>query len=131
MKNTLILASLLCFVLVAISCKSRQTLNTSETSNGSNSKATIYRLIVSFISRGSGINSEKRAAFLAYVEAHAKKPASERVSWGREGEVDYCFTLAGLSKKEQVEFVKEIKNIVAGSDQVIVSENSECIHKRK
>jgi len=87
-----------------------------------------YRLIVSFISKGAGANSDQRQAFLNYVDSLAKKPAYKLVRWGREGETDYCFTLKELSKKEQSAFIAEVKKKVAGSDRVLVEENAVCKH---
>lgn len=87
-----------------------------------------YRLIVSFISKGAGANSDQRQAFLNYVDSLAKKPAYKLVRWGREGETDYCFTLKELSKKEQSTFISEVKKKLAGSDRVFVEENAVCKH---
>lgn len=87
-----------------------------------------YRLIVSFISKGAGANSDQRQAFLNYVDSLAKKPAYKLVRWGREGETDYCFTLKELSKKEQSTFISEVKKKVAGSDRVFVEENAVFKH---
>lgn len=131
MKTILILASVISFAVISVSCKSQQnTTTTADTTASSNdSKEQTYRLIVSFTSKGAGVNAEKRTAFLTYVESHPKKPANKAVLWGREGETDYCLTLKELSKKEQTDFINEVKKVVSGSDQVILSENAVCQHK--
>lgn len=131
MKTILILASVMSFAAMSVSCKSHQNTTTmaDTTASANDSKEQTYRLIVSFTSKGAGVNAEKRTAFLTYVELHPKKPASKAVLWGREGETDYCLTLKELSKKEQSDFINEVKKLVSGSDQVILSENSVCQHK--
>lgn len=90
-----------------------------------------YRLVVSFVSKGTGTDSEKRKKFLEFVDTHAKKPAYKTVAWGREGESDYCFNLHELSKKEQAEFVSEVKKITAGSEIIFVDEHATCKHQNR
>jgi len=133
MKKIFFLASLVS--LACISCKSKKeatktTENTASTVSTSSDKPVTYRLIVSFISKGAGTDSDKRTAFLAYVDGHALKPAYKTVTWGREGETDYCFNLSELtSKKDMVAFIDEVRKIAAGSDMMNVTENAECQHK--
>jgi len=135
MKKIFFLASVIS--LACISCKSKK-----EASKTIENPATIasnvaatsisYRLIVSFISKGAGPDSEKIKSFLAYVNGHPKKPSYLTIAWGREGEVDYCFTLSELSsKKDLVTFIEDIKKLGAGSDMLIISENTECQHKSR
>lgn len=135
MKKLFFLASLVS--LACITCKSKKEAVKSDestptvVSNTPDAPIT-YRLIVSFISKGAGTDSEKRTAFLKYVESHPKKPVYKTVIWGREGEADYCFNLSEFgSKKESIGFIEDIKKIAAGTDMVIISENAECQHKRR
>ncbi len=134
MKQLFFLASLVS--LACLSCKSKKeaaksTESTSTATTTQTPEAPItYRLLVSFTSKGAGTDSEKRTAFLAYVDGHAKKPAYKTVNWGREGETDYCFNLSELSaKKDMIDFIEEVKKIAATSDRIIVNENAECQHK--
>lgn len=133
MKKLFFLASLVS--LACISCKAKKesmksTENVPASLTNSPESPITYRLIVSFISKGAGTDSEKRIAFLAYVVSHPKKPAYKTVIWGREGEADYCFTLSEFSsKKELISFIEDIKKIAAGTDMVKISENAECLHK--
>ena len=92
--------------------------------NSNDDKKKVYRLVVYFISKGSGVNSEVLQKLDAYVESHPKKPAVDKIRWGREGEVDYGFMLRELSTKEQDEFVSEVKKIIGRTDLVRVKENS-------
>lgn len=133
MKKIFFLASLIS--LACISCKSKKEAvktadNTASASSNTTDAPITYRLIVSFISKGAGTDSEKRTAFLAYVDGHKLKPAYKTVTWGREGETDYCFNLSEITaKKELIGFIEDIKKIGAGSDMMNISENAECMHK--
>lgn len=133
MKKLFFLASLVS--LACISCKAKkESMKSTETAPASLTNTPespiTYRLIVSFISKGAGTDSEKRTAFLAYVASHPKKPAYKTVIWGREGEADYCFNLSEFSsKKELISFIEDIKKIAAGTDMVHISENTECQHQ--
>ncbi len=135
MKTLFFLASLAS--LACMSCKAKkETLKTTEstaTSVANTPDAPIaFRLIVSFISKGAGTDYEKKAAFLSYVDSHAKKPAYKIINWGREGETDYCFNLAELTaKKDLITFIEDIKKIAAGTDMLIISENAECTHQSR
>lgn len=133
MKKLFFLASLVS--LACISCKAKKeggksSENTAATASNTANTPVTYRLIVSFISKGAGTDSEKRTAFIAYVNNHPKKPAYKTVTWGREGEADYCFNLSELtSKKELITFIEDIRKIAAGSDMLTITENAECQHK--
>ena len=133
MKKIFFLASLVS--LACLSCKSKKeavatTENTATVVPNTSDAPVTYRLIVSFISKGAGTDGEKRTAFLAYVNAHPKKPVYKTVVWGREGEADYCFNLSEFpSKKELITFIEDVKKIAAGSDMMNISENAECPHK--
>jgi hypothetical protein len=136
MKQLFFLASLVS--LACISCKSKkESVKITETTPvASASTATApdapvtYRLLVSFTSKGAGTDAEKRAAFLNYVDSYPKKPAYKTVTWGREGETDYCFNLSELAvKKDMIEFIDGVKKATAGSDRVIVTENAVCEHQ--
>jgi hypothetical protein len=135
MKKIFFLASLIS--LACISCKSKKeavktTDNTATATTNAADAPITYRLIVSFISKGAGTDSEKRTAFLAYVDGHQSKPAYKTVRWGREGETDYCFNLSEISaKKDLLGFIEEVKKIGAGSDMMHIIENAECTHIRK
>ncbi len=142
MKANIILVSVISLSFVAVACKSHKNAASSgstttstatpspeNTESGNASSEQSYRIIVSFTSKGAGVPAEKREAFLKYVDSHPKKPAYKTVLWGREGETDYCLTLSELSKKEQITFVEEVKKAMAGSDQVIISENAVSQHR--
>jgi hypothetical protein len=107
---------------IIVSCKSTAQTNSKVPDS--------YRLVVSFISKGGGISMDTHEKFEKFLKDHPKKPIVENYRWGREGEIDYCSNLKELSKKEQVAFIEEIKKIVAGSDVVLLTENTPCVHKK-
>lgn len=138
MKHIIFLASVISLSVVSVACKSNKSASSSGASsaasaqspeNAAASSEQTYRIIVSFTSKGAGTSAEKREAFLKYVESHPKKPAYKEVLWGREGETDYCLMLSELSKKEQLNFVEEVRKAMAGSDQVIITENAVSQHR--
>jgi len=93
-----------------------------------------YRLIVSFISIGGGSDYKLKKEFLEFAATYAtkigKKIEAENFAWGREGEVDLCYKLLELNKKESDDFVAESKTFLSKSKLVRISENLPCSHKR-
>jgi hypothetical protein len=81
-------------------------------------------LVVSFISKGSGIDKNainKFKTFLDEYNSNAKKPVTFLVkSWGREGEKDYCIN------SNSKEFVDKVKLAMKGFELVRIKENTLC-----
>lgn len=84
---------------------------------------TKYRLIVSFISKGAGIDLATEARIKKYIETHPKMPAHVEKGWGREGEKDYLLTLTEFNADEQKLFVEEVKKLITSPDMVFIKEN--------
>ncbi len=111
------------------------TANTSTTTGDATMKNdTNYRLIVSFISIGEGIDSKARESMDSMINSLKERKKSsitmEIMPWGREGEVDYCFKLNELSEKEREDFVSEVKTQFKGNNLVQIAENQPARHKR-
>lgn len=89
-------------------------------------------LIISFFSKGSGINvnaKTKYDKFIAEFEQTKKvKLIFEKNKWGKEGEVDYCFILSELSTEDKTNFHNESKKILKEFELVTVKENTKCKH---
>ncbi len=82
-----------------------------------------YRLKVSFISYGGGINGPVKKDFEVFIKDWGKSHAPIAYSvkpWGREGERDYCFSLGELNDKEIEVFLKEVKAKFDGKDRVLI-----------
>lgn len=88
----------------------------------------IYRLSVSFVSIGGGTDQKAREKYNQYMAEYEQKNKvklnPEIAKWGREGEVDYCFKLTELSKKQQDVFVEETKEVLKSSSLVRYTENT-------
>ena len=86
-------------------------------------KKETYRLVISFISKGSGIDGKTGEKIENFIKNNPKKPAYEVCRMGREGEYSYLMNLKELSKHEQKKFVKELEELITDKEMVHVSEN--------
>ena len=102
--------------------------NTLEIENSKNNS--IYRFTISFFSKGGGTDRKARSEFESFLENFNKKNEVNlqfiKTSWGREGEVDYCFKLDELKNKKQIIFIKECEDLLKDSKLVHFQEFSEC-----
>ncbi len=88
-----------------------------------------YPLVVSFYSKGEGIDNKVNEAFVKFLASYTKKTVYEPTHWGREGEIDYCLKLSELSSAEQADFIKKAKDLLSKSALVHINENAKCVHK--
>lgn len=139
------IAALILIVTVGLySCKnSSQAMSSTETvpnadkkvSDGSQTTEKItYDMIVSFISKASGIDKALQAKVDAKIASFnignktTIKP--EIVTWGREGERDYLFVLKNLSTDKKKEFISSIEEVVGSSDMANITFNQKSRYKR-
>ena len=88
------------------------------------------RLVVSFVSRGEGIDLQTKTTFEQWLAT--KKNVTWNVQpWGREGELNYCFPLNNMKASEQDAFVKEVQQQLAGRSMVFVNEWTWCDNYRR
>ena len=118
-------------ILIGIlSCKSVAGLSNDTSKMGDLTSDSLYRFSISFFSKGSGTDRIARGEFEIYLENYNKKKNKklhyETTNWGREGEVNYCFKLTELKKKEQEKFIAECKNLLKNSDLVRFEEFTPC-----
>lgn len=94
-----------------------------------------YGLSVSFYSTGGGTDSKMITRFNEFVAAYEKEKnvtlVVEKNSWGREGEVDYCYKLDELSEKERNDFSQQATKLLSESQLVHVMQNGRCHEKRR
>ncbi len=90
----------------------------------------LYRISVSFISRGEGIDYKTQETFENWLKEHPKHPAYVVTNWGREGETNYCLKLNELSTREQEIFVRDVRTMLADNKLVIVDEHVPCKGRR-
>ncbi|GAB4140793.1 MAG: hypothetical protein Fur0041_15990 [Bacteroidia bacterium] len=88
------------------------------------------RLVISFISRGSGIDLKAKDDFIKWLNEHPKKPQYEESTWGREGEVNVCLKLEEFSTRERDIFIRDARTILSGNELVIIQENVPCAKRR-
>lgn len=89
----------------------------------------IVRFMVSFISKGFGIDHDSKKIFDTWLKGRAdiKYTASP---WGKEGEWSYCFPLKNKSAAEQEQFMRDVKNLLTKRDLIVFSENIPCERRR-
>ena len=127
--KSLFINSALIFSVLFFACKSKQaTANTTDNTNTSTNSADVnapksYRLIVSFISIGTGVDGDAYSKLEKFVQGHPKKPSYEKKRWGREGEEDFMFTLKEFKAADQAKFISDLKAAVGKSDRVLFKEN--------
>lgn len=128
-KLTLLLIAALSLAFANCKTKSKAT-SSSDNSSGQNTASSDgtkvkCRVVISFISIGSGINGPKYDEIKGFIDKHPKKPAYDEIPAGREGEREVCMSLKEMNSSEQAEFIKELKKMAEGADRVSVSENAE------
>jgi hypothetical protein len=135
MINMIKIISISMSLLLALACNS-----TKKTTENNNAKSiilpdSIYRFNVSFISIGSGTDSKAKQQFNEFITQFSNNNSvtitPEIVSWGREGETDYCLKLSGLNNDLQNKFIAETKELLKTSKLIRYKENSACRQKRK
>jgi len=117
-----------------ISCKSNSSTKASGKENQSivnqeNKKEENYPLVLSFYSIGTGVDGTYLRKFNDFLESYQPKLNPIITPWGREGEVDFCFTLNELSTNQRKKFIKEVRELLKDCKLVHIYENAPCVHK--
>lgn len=118
------------------SCTGKKKAATTNTSQAANSNTITtsskgegnIRFVVSFYSVGGGIDNKTQEEFIRFLDTYPKKIVYDPITWGPEGEIDYCLSLSGLSTSEQTNFIKKANEILSKSKLVHIYENSKCEH---
>ena len=91
-------------------------------------------MIVSFISKGEGIDHELKdkvdARIVLFNKENKTDIQPEIVGWGREGEKDYNFVLKNLSTEVHKKFVAAMEEEVKSTDMANITFNQPSVHKR-
>lgn len=89
-----------------------------------------FALVVSFGSECCGTDQDAERALAAIVARYPENALGHtRGTWGKEGEVDECFTLDGLDPAARTRFVSEVRAGVARK-LVSVEEKATCRAER-
>lgn len=116
--------------------ENKEEIKSKESTNNQNEnpETEIYSLVVSFYSIGAGIDRAVAQEFDYLVkdfqEQFGEDFSAERVSWGREGEVDYCIQLDKLKTVSLDSFKSRAEIILKKTDRVHSKENAPCIRRR-
>ena len=118
-------------IMMMSSCASSKA-NSNENMNRTvqeEAEITTYYFTVSFVSIGEGIdiNAKKNFDdFITYFEENKDIELDfEMISWGREGEVDYCFQL-DKSASTHTQFLKDAKQNLKASKLVRFMDKEMC-----
>lgn len=120
----------LIFILSAVSliaCKNGEKatkdndmVNAKQSSETQQTKS--YDLVLSFISKGAGIDRELKTKFeegLAKYNSTNKVDITPEIShWGREGETNLNFNLKNLSTAQRKSFLSFVKETIGDTDMV-------------
>ena len=105
-----------------------------ETAEKTDEKDKVYDMIISFISKGEGIDRDLKTKVDTVLENFNKTSKTdikpEIIGWGREGEVDYNFNLKNLSTKQKKAFISSIEETVGSTDMAHITFNQKSVHKR-
>jgi hypothetical protein len=88
-----------------------------------------YPLVLSFYSIGTGVDGTHLRKFNEFLDSYQPKLNPIITPWGREGEVDYCFSLIELSTNQRNKFVKQVRELLKDCKLVHINENAPCVHK--
>ena len=117
-------------VIFTLACNAKKKTTTIEEPPSALVVDSTSRFIVSFISIGEGTDYEAKKQFKRFVETYNLNNKTEITysvsSWGREGEIDYCFTMEELASDQQIIFIQELKEALKSSTLIRYKENSMC-----
>ena len=90
----------------------------------------LSRFIVSFYSIGSGSEGDQMNNLKMFTTQFGKRISKNitwsETPWGREGEVDFCFSLKDLTTEQQTEFINGAKQALNKAQWVHYFENKAC-----
>lgn len=113
----------------SIENSSKETVTNSESFADS-----IYSLRISFISIGSGTDIKTKQEYEQFLkqfeESNNVTILVDKASWGKEGEIDFCIKLTGLSDDLRKQFIQETKDKLKNSKLVRIYENTTCKYKK-
>lgn len=125
---------LLFFLPFLFSCETSKKATDNNKTSENKTQVNTCRFIASFISKGAGTDRTAMNAMNEYLKEFESKNnvkiAFEKYPWGKEGEMDYCFSLNEIKKDKQASFIEGFKSKVGTSGSVLYQENAICKHKK-
>jgi hypothetical protein len=90
----------------------------------------LNNLVVSFYSKGSGINREGVGKLEKFITDYSKRTNTQisykKVGWGKEGEADYCISLSVMNNEQRSKFIASVNDILRSVETVHLFENRPC-----
>ena len=90
----------------------------------------LNNLIVSFYSKGSGIDREAAGNLEHYISEYIRKTGTKvawkKTAWGKEGETDYCISLSVMNNEQRSKFITAVKDVLRSVETVHIYENRPC-----
>lgn len=114
---------------VIFSCHHSNTLSGTTSEKIADSSIVTMRVVVSFVSFGGGIDGASCKEMQNIINAENQKNCEIQyriISWGREGEKDFCFPSQNPNCINDI--LKQLKAKFQGNTRVIVTENVACRH---
>jgi hypothetical protein len=134
MRHILIFIAITSFFACSSSKKSTENSNSEFEANSETTADSIYSLRVSFISIGSGTDRKARKEYEQFIiqfeQSNKVTVLLEKANWGKEGEIDFCIKLTGLSNDLQKQFIQGTKDNLKDSKLVRIYENTSCKYKQ-
>ena len=72
---------------------------------------------------------EQKKKLVNFLNSNYPEIKYEKINWGKEGEVDFCFKLIELKKNRKSEFLNLINEITSISNRVKTYKNTTYIHQ--
>lgn len=93
----------------------------------------ISDVLIGFISIGAGTNTVARRQLENFITEFEKTNSViikfNKITYGREGETDYCFDLSALKPDLKKMFISKSKELLNKSENVNYQENKSCRNK--
>lgn len=87
-------------------------------------------IVISFYSKGEGVNANAIEAIEKFIDEYSSKIGKaipySKIKWGREGEVDFCISLAALQGEQKNIFVQETRRKARQFELINFFENHPC-----
>lgn len=134
MKHLLLFIAFSGLIACSSSKKSFENSSNETVSNSESLADSIYSLRISFISIGSGTDKKTKQEYEQFLkqfeESNKVTILLDKASWGKEGEIDFCIKLTGLSDALRKQFIQETKDKLKNSKLVRIYENTTCKYKK-
>lgn len=111
------------------SCDMNKSLSNRDKSITEDSSVKKFSIIISFFSPGNGIDYRTKKKLVNFLNSNYPEIKYEKINWGKEGEVDFCFKLIELKKNRKSEFLNLINEITSISNRVKTYKNTTYIHQ--